>query len=44
MIEFLLATAMIVGQADIGPDQVRYEVLHNDGTIETIIEDNSEVK
>ena len=44
MLEFILTTAMIVGQADIGPDQVRYEILHNDGTIQTIIEDNSEVK
>ena len=44
MLEFLLSTAMIVGQTDIGPDQVRYEILHNDGTIQTIIKDNSEVK
>lgn len=44
MFEFVLATAMIVGQVDIGPDQTQYNLLTESGEIVTLIEDNSEVK
>ena len=38
MIEFILATAILVGKADIGPDKVLYQVLTDDEQIVEIIE------
>ena len=37
MIEFILATAILVGKADIAPDKVQYEFLHEDGTITSVV-------
>ena len=43
MIEFILATAIIIGKADISSTQTQYEILTQDGQIVTVIDDNSEV-
>jgi len=43
MIEFILATAIIVGKANISSTQTQYEILTQDGQIITVIDDNSEV-
>ena len=37
MIEFIIATAILVGKADIAPDKVQYEFLHEDGTITSVV-------
>jgi len=40
MLEFILATAIIVGKVDIGPDKVVYQVLTDDGQIVEVIDTN----
>ena len=40
MIEFILATMIVVGKTDIGPDTVQYDVLNEDGQIEQVIDTN----
>ena len=40
MIEFILATTIIIGKADIGPDTIQYDVLNEDGQIEQVIDTN----
>lgn len=40
MLEFILATAIIVGKADIGTNQVQYDVLQSDGEVVTIVDTN----
>ena len=37
MIEFIIATAILVGKADISPHKVQYEFLHEDGTITSVV-------
>jgi hypothetical protein len=37
MIEFIIATAILVGKADIAPNQVAYQFLNEDGTITTVV-------
>ena len=41
MIEFIIATAILVGKADISHNKVMYEFLNEDGTITTIV--NTEI-
>jgi hypothetical protein len=43
MIEFILATAILVGKAQIEPDKVQYDFLQPDGTITTIVNTEYEV-
>ena len=40
MIEFILATMIVVGKTDIGPDTIQYEVLNENGQIEQVIDTN----
>ena len=40
MIEFILASAILVGKADIGPDKVVYQVLTDDGQIVEVVDTN----
>jgi hypothetical protein len=40
MIEFMLATAILVGKAQIAPDKVQYDFINDNQTITTIIETN----
>ena len=41
MIEFILATVIIVGKTEIGPDTIQYDVLNEDGQIEQVIDTQS---
>ena len=41
MIEFIVATAILVGKADISPNKVQYEFLNEDGSITTVV--NTEI-
>ena len=41
MIEFIIATAILVGKADISHTKVMYEFLNEDGTITTVV--NTEI-
>jgi len=43
MIEFILATAILVGKTQIEPDKVQYDFLHPDGIITTIVNTEYEV-
>ena len=40
MIEFILATVIIVGKTEIGPDTIQYDVLNENGQIEQVIDTN----
>ena len=40
MIEFILATMIVVGKTDIGPDTIQYDVLNENGQIEQVIDTN----
>ena len=41
MIEFIIATAILVGKADVSHNKVMYEFLNEDGTITTVV--NTEI-
>ena len=41
MIEFIIASSILVGKADISHNKVMYEFLNEDGTITTIV--NTEI-
>lgn len=41
MLEFILATAIIVGKADISPNETAYQVLTDDGQIVEVVDTNS---
>ena len=38
MLEFILATAIIVGKADISPNEVVYQVLTDEGQIVEVVD------
>ena len=38
MIEFILATTIIVGKTEIGPDTIQYDLLNEEGQIEHVID------
>ena len=40
MIEFILATTIIVGKTEIGPDTIQYDLLNEEGQIEHVIDTN----
>ena len=40
MIEFILATVIIVGKTEIGPDTIQYDVINENGQIEHVIDTN----
>ena len=41
MIEFILATTIIVGKTEIGPDTIQYDLLKEEGQIEHVIDTNN---